>query len=139
MQLFRDVFQAVVRGQADEARRAVEASLASGAAPETILRQGLIPAMEEVGKRFEIQEYYVPEILISARAMQPGLSILRPRLVAEGIAPIARTAIGTVQGDLHDIGKNLVAMILQSAGFEVRDLGTDVSAEGSWRLLRGRS
>lgn len=129
MATFEDVYNAVVSGQADEARRAVEARLAEGASPESILREGLIPAMGEVGARFERQEFYVPEMLIAARAMQAGLAVLRPRLVAEGVAPTARAAIGTVQGDLHDIGKNLVAMMLQGAGFEVLDLGTDVPAE----------
>jgi len=118
MQLFRDVFQAVVRGQADEARRAVEASLASGAAPETILRQGLIPAMEEVGRRFEIQEYYVPEMLISARAMQAGLSVLRPRLVAEGIGPRRACQVGVVWAlsDDADVQRSIEEVV--SAIFE---------------------
>ncbi len=129
MATLQDVYQAVVSGQADDARRAVEAHLAGGASPESILHEGLIPAMDEVGALFERQEYYVPEMLIAARAMQAGLAVLRPRLVAEGVAPAARAAIGTVQGDLHDIGKNLVAMMLQGAGFEVWDLGTDVPAE----------
>jgi 5-methyltetrahydrofolate--homocysteine methyltransferase len=126
---YQDVFQAVLHGRAEEARRAVEAHLADGASPEAILHEALVPAMGEVGQLFERQEYYVPEMLIAARAMQAGLSVLRPRLVAEGIQPTARAAIGTVQGDLHDIGKNLVAMMLQGAGFDVRDLGTDVPAE----------
>jgi 5-methyltetrahydrofolate--homocysteine methyltransferase len=96
---------------------------------EVILKDGLIKAMAEVGRLFEENEYFVPEMLVSARAMQSGLNLLKPLLAASGAEPAGRVVIGTVKGDLHDIGKNLVAMMLEGAGFEVIDLGTDVSPE----------
>ncbi len=89
----------------------------------------LIPAMSEVGQKFEDGEYFVPEMLISARAMQAGLKLLKPLLAASGTEPIGTVAIGTVKGDLHDIGKSLVAMMLEGAGFEIMDMGVDVSPE----------
>ncbi|OGO09990.1 MAG: methyltransferase [Chloroflexi bacterium RBG_13_68_17] len=122
----KQLFQAVLDGDADVARETVEALIAAGTKPEAILGQALIPAMDEVGARFERQEFYVPEMLVSARAMQSGLAILRPLLAASGIKASAKAAIGTVQGDLHDIGKNLVIMMLEGAGLEVIDLGVDV-------------
>jgi 5-methyltetrahydrofolate--homocysteine methyltransferase len=122
----KKLYKAILDGDADLARHTVEALLATGAKPETILGQALIPAMDEVGARFERQEYYVPEMLVSARAMQSGLALLRPLLAASGIKASAKAAIGTVQGDLHDIGKNLVVMMLEGAGLEVIDLGVDV-------------
>jgi 5-methyltetrahydrofolate--homocysteine methyltransferase len=97
--------------------------------PDVILSQGLIAAMAEVGSLFEQGEYFVPEMLVSAKAMQEGLNLLRPYLVAQGIKPVGKVVIGTVKGDLHDIGKNLVSMMLEGAGFEVIDLGTDSGAE----------
>ena len=124
-----DTYLAVLEGNTEGARKGVEACLAAGVIPESILHQGLIPAMREVGARFERQEYYVPEMLIAARAMQAGLNVIRPLLAAGGVQAVARVAIGTVQGDLHDIGKNLVAMMLEGAGFEVTDLGTDVQPQ----------
>jgi 5-methyltetrahydrofolate--homocysteine methyltransferase len=120
------LFQAVLDGDADSVKATVEALLAAGSKPEAILGQSLIPAMDEVGARFERQEFYVPEMLVSARAMQSGLAVLRPLLAASGIKASAKAAIGTVQGDLHDIGKNLVLMMLEGAGMEVVDLGVDV-------------
>jgi len=87
----------------------------------------MIPAMDEVGRRFECQEYFVPELLLSARAMKGALELIRPLLVEQGVASAGRVIIGTVKGDLHDIGKNLVASMLEGAGFEVIDLGTDVA------------
>jgi 5-methyltetrahydrofolate--homocysteine methyltransferase len=103
-------------------RKAMEAKLAAA----TILDQGLIAAMTEVGARFERQEFYVPEMLVAARAMQSGLTILKPQLVAGGIKAVGKVVLGTVKGDLHDIGKSLVGMMLEGAGFEIVDLGTDV-------------
>ncbi len=122
----KQLFQAVLDGEAVLARSTVEALIAAGSTPEAILGQALIPAMDEVGARFERQEFYVPEMLVSARAMQAGLAVLRPLLAARGIKASAKAAIGTVQGDLHDIGKNLVIMMLEGAGLEVVDLGVDV-------------
>ena len=107
----------------------VTEALASGVSAGNILNTGLIEAMAEVGKLFEEGEYFVPEMLIAARAMKAGLAILKPRLVAEDIEPIGKVASGTVKGDLHDIGKNLVCMMLEGAGFEILDLGTDVTPE----------
>ena len=120
------IYTAVLEGNAEACRQGVESILQSGEAPDAILHRALIPAMGEVGARFERQEYYVPEMLIAARAMQAGLSVIRPLLVAGGIKATGRVVLGTVQGDLHDIGKNLVGMMLEGAGFEVTDLGTDV-------------
>jgi 5-methyltetrahydrofolate--homocysteine methyltransferase len=107
----------------------VRAALEGGVPAGDILQKGLIPAMAEVGQLFEDGEYFVPEMLIAARAMKAGLEIIKPLLVDSGIEPIGTVAIGTVKGDLHDIGKNLVAMMLEGAGFEIMDLGTDVAPE----------
>ncbi len=123
------IYQAVLDGNAPGAQAGVKAALAEGTSAETILRQGLIAAMDEVGRLFEENEYFVPEMLVSARAMQSGLTLLKPHLIESGSASAGRVVIGTVKGDLHDIGKNLVAMMLEGAGFEVVDLGTDVSPD----------
>ncbi len=118
--------QFVIDGQRDKVQEAVEELLNNGSPPKKILDEGLISAMTEVGNRFEDGDLFVPEMLISARAMQAGLGILRPYLVELGIKSSGIIIIGTIQGDLHDIGKNLVAMMFEGAGFEVIDLGTDV-------------
>jgi 5-methyltetrahydrofolate--homocysteine methyltransferase len=97
--------------------------------PKTLLNEGMIAAMSEVGKLFEQGEYFVPEMLISARAMQTGLQLLKPHLLKADVKSAGKVALGTVKGDLHDIGKNLVAMMLEGAGFEIQDLGTDVAPE----------
>ena len=123
------IFNAVLEGEQAAAKAGVEAALAAGLAPEAILKDGLIAAMGEVGRRFEAGDYFVPEMLIAARAMQGGLALLKPRLAAAGATAAGRVAIGTVKGDLHDIGKNLVGMMLEGAGFEIKDLGTDVAPE----------
>ncbi len=123
------IFNSVLEGQASAAQAGVNAALAAGVPAETILKDGLIAAMTEVGRLFEENEYFVPEMLVAARAMQSGLALLKPLLAAGGTTPGGRVVIGTVKGDLHDIGKNLVGMMLEGAGFEVVDLGTDVSAE----------
>ena len=94
-----------------------------------LLQEGMIAAMTEVGRLFEAREYYIPEMLIAARAMQACLAVIKPSLVQGEYKPAGRVAIGTVKGDLHDIGKNLVAIMLEGAGFEVHDLGTDVPPE----------
>ena len=107
----------------------VQAALDQGIAPSTILEQGLIAAMQEVGSLFEEGEYFVPELLVAARAMKAGLALLRPLLVAEDIEPAGKVVIGTVRGDMHDIGKNLVGMMLEGAGFEVHDLGVNVAPD----------
>jgi 5-methyltetrahydrofolate--homocysteine methyltransferase len=123
------IYRNVIAGQAQEVEQGVQGALDQGIDADVILKESLIPAMGEVGKRFEEGEFFVPEMLISARAMKAGLAILKPYLVDSGVESAGIVAIGTVQGDLHDIGKNLVAVMLEGAGFEVRDLGVDVPPE----------
>jgi 5-methyltetrahydrofolate--homocysteine methyltransferase len=120
------LYDAIVLGALEQARDETQAALAAGAPADRILNDGLIKAMAETGRRFEAGEFYVPEMLIAARAMKGCLEILRPALVASEVQPVGRVVIGTVAGDLHDIGKNLVSMMLEGAGFEVLDLGVDV-------------
>jgi 5-methyltetrahydrofolate--homocysteine methyltransferase len=123
------LYNAILEGDAEGAKEGVRTSLDAGLEPGNILAEGMIAAMKEVGRRFEDGEYYVPEMLISARAMQAGLTMLKPHLVKDDVKSAGRVAIGTVKGDLHDIGKNLVGLMLEGAGFEVKDLGTDVPPE----------
>jgi len=123
------VYTAVLEGNAPATQAGVKAALEQGVSAEAILKDTLIAAMAEVGRLFEVNEYFVPEMLVSARAMQAGLVLLKPHLAAGGSISTGKVIIGTVKGDLHDIGKNLVAMMLEGAGFEVVDLGTDVSPE----------
>jgi 5-methyltetrahydrofolate--homocysteine methyltransferase len=125
----KQIYAAVVEGDATQVKAGVQAALDRGAPAEEILQQALIPAMEEVGKLFEEGEFFVPEMLIAARAMQGGLALLKPHLISDGVKAAGKVAIGTVKGDLHDIGKNLVAMMLEGAGYEVQDLGVDVTPE----------
>ncbi len=120
---------AVIQGNAGEVESQVKAALAGGIAPKTILDQALIEGMREVGAKFEEGEFFVPEMLVAARAMKGGLTLLRPRLVEEAVEPLGRVVIGTVRGDMHDIGKNLVGMMMEGAGFEVKDLGVNVAPE----------
>ena len=129
MSTFSEIHDAIIEGNAGQSQASVIKALAEGADPAGILNQVMIPAMAEVGKRFECGEYYVPEMLIAARAMKEGLAILKPKLAAAAVEPVGRIALGTVKGDLHDIGKNLVGMMLEGAGFEVLDLGVDVPPE----------
>ena len=123
------LYEAILGGQAQAARSTTEEALAAGADPQEIVDRAMIPAMDEVGRRFENCEYFVPELLISARAMKAALGLLRPLLAGRGSKPVGRLAIGTVRGDLHDIGKSLVGAMLEGGGFEVVDLGVDVPAE----------
>jgi len=120
---------AVIRGDQKKAVEITKAALEEGAAPKSVLDRGLIAGMDVVGARFKKNEIYIPEVLIAARAMKMAMEILEPELVKAGVEPVGRLLIGTVQGDLHDIGKNLVAMMLKGAGFEVIDLGVDVGPE----------
>jgi len=129
MSQIETIYNAVLEGDAAGAKAGVVAALNAGLPPETILKDGLIAAMAEVGRLFEENEYFVPEMLVAARAMQGGLTLLKPHLAAGGAVSTGKAVIGTVKGDLHDIGKNLVAMMLEGAGFEVVDLGTDVTPE----------
>lgn len=127
--MIKKLYESVIDGDQAQVEEQVKQLLASKAEAQTILNEGLIAAMAEVGNRFENGDFYVPEMLIAARAMQGGLAILKPLLIEQGVKAIGKVVIGTVKGDLHDIGKNLVAMMLEGAGFEIVDLGTDVSAE----------
>ena len=120
------IYQNVLDGDAKGVETGVNQALQEGLAPETILKEGLIAAMDQVGKLYEAGDFFVPEMLVAARAMQSGLRILKPRLVADGSKAGGRIVVGTVKGDLHDIGKNLVVMMLEGAGFEVKDLGVNV-------------
>ncbi len=129
MQDLTRLFEAILTGDAKIAQEVTESALAEGVDPQILVQQQMIPAMDEVGKRYESNEYFVPELLIAARAMKASLGIIRPLLVAKGAEPAGRVVVGTVKGDLHDIGKNLVAAMLEGAGFEVFDLGVDVSPE----------
>ena len=129
MSILADLRQSVIDGDMDQARALVHNALREKLPPEQILKDGLISAMTEVGRRFECAEFYVPEMLISARAMKSGLALLRPHLISANVQAVGKVIIGTVQGDLHDIGKNLVGMMLEGAGFEVVDLGVDVLAD----------
>jgi len=119
--------EAVIDGDWKTAAAVTDAAIAAGVSPLTIVTEHLVPAMDEVGRRFECEDYFVPEMLLSARAMKASMEIVRPLLAASGTEPVGRVVIGTVKGDLHDIGKNLVASMLEGGGFEVIDLGADVS------------
>ena len=123
------LYHAVLTGDAQTAVELTKAALAADVDPQTLVTERMIPAMDEVGRRFEENEYFVPELLIAARAMKGALELLRPLLAARGVEPVGRVVIGTVKGDLHDIGKGLVASMLEGGGFEVTDLGVDVPPE----------
>jgi len=127
--ILKEIFQDILDGQHSLVPAKVQLALENGLTPRAILEDGMIAAMAEVGRLFEAGEFYVPEMLLSARAMQAGLTVLKPHLKEANVQAAGRVAIGTVKGDLHDIGKNLVAMVLEGAGYEVLDLGTDVPAE----------
>jgi 5-methyltetrahydrofolate--homocysteine methyltransferase len=122
----RTLHDAILDGNAKQAAALTQEALANGLAPMDIIHEAMVPAMDEVGRRFECEEYFVPELLLSARAMKAALEPVRPLLAASGVQPAGRVVIGTVKGDLHDIGKNLVAALLEGGGFEVIDLGADV-------------
>jgi 5-methyltetrahydrofolate--homocysteine methyltransferase len=127
--LLSPIFQAILEGDQAAAREAVQRALEQNIEAEIILKQAMMPAMEQVGRLFEEGEYFVPEMLVAARAMQAGLSLLKPKLVQADVTPAGKVVAGTVKGDLHDIGKNLVCMMLEGAAFEIIDLGTDVPPE----------
>jgi 5-methyltetrahydrofolate--homocysteine methyltransferase len=129
MENLQQLYTAVLEGNAKVARETTQQALAAGAKPLDLVQNYMVPAMNEVGHRFECNEYFVPELLLSARAMKAALELIRPLLAASGVEPAARVAIGTVKGDLHDIGKNLVAAMLEGGGFEVIDLGVNVDPE----------
>ena len=125
----KSVYDSVVNGDVQETVNGVRAALDAGLSADQVLGEALVPAMSEVGRLFEAQEYYVPEMLISAKAMQAGLAILKPQLAKSNGQAGGRIVMGTVKGDLHDIGKNLVVMMLEGAGYQVVDLGVDVPPE----------
>ena len=125
----KTLHDAVVDGDAKSAKALTDQLIKAGTQPGDLLGKALIPAMDEVGRRFECNEYFVPELLISARAMKGAMELIRPLLAKSGVQPVGKVAIGTVKGDLHDIGKNLVAAMLEGGGFEIIDLGVDVPPE----------
>lgn len=129
MNRFSVINQNILNGDLKAVEKDVQDALSEGLSADDILKRGLIAAMDEVGRLFEDGEIFVPEMLVSARAMKRGLNILKPLLVDSGARSIGKVVIGTVKGDLHDIGKNLVGMMLEGSGFQIVDLGTDVSAE----------
>ena len=124
-------------GNAKDVAELTQKALSEGFSPQEILNEGMIRGMNEVGVKFKANEIYVPEVLIAARAMKAGMEILKPKLAETGVEPVGKMIIGTVKGDLHDIGKNLVAMMMEGAGFEVIDLGIDVPAEKFIQAIEG--
>ena len=129
MEKLEQISEALQKGKAKDVKTMVQEALDAGVPAQTILNEGLLSGMNEVGIKFKNNEVYVPDVLIAARAMKAGTEILKPLLVAGGIKAKGRVIIGTVKGDLHDIGKNLVAMMMEGQGLEIIDAGTDVSAE----------
>lgn len=128
-EIVKRVFQGIVDGDQEHVANQVDAALRAGMPAETILEEGMLAAMAEVGRLFEEGECYVPEMLMSARAMKAGLAKLQPSLKQTNVQATGKVALGTVKGDLHDMGKNLVGIMLEGAGFTVKDLGVDVSPE----------
>jgi 5-methyltetrahydrofolate--homocysteine methyltransferase len=124
--IIAQIYNDVLLGHHKDVTIQVKSAIKLGLPPISIMNNGMITAMQEVGRLFEAGEYYVPEMLVAARAMQSGMSILKPYLTVKDVHPAGKVAIGTVQGDYHDIGKNLVKMMLEGSGFEVIDLGVDV-------------
>src|SRR5512138_1028031 len=135
----KQLYDAVVNGDAKASHAITQLALAEGIDPLKLVNEQMVPAMDEVGRRFEANEYFVPELLISARAMKASLELIRPLLTARGDQPVGRVAIGTVKGDLHDIGKNLVASLLEGGGFEVIDLGVNVTPEKFIETVRQKN
>lgn len=129
MELLDQISERLQKGRADEVRLLVQQAINEGISAQTILQEGLISGMGIIGERFKKNEVFVPDILAAARAMNQGASLLKPLLVADGVKAVGRVCIGTVRGDLHDIGKNLVKMMMEGRGLEVVDLGTDVAPE----------
>jgi 5-methyltetrahydrofolate--homocysteine methyltransferase len=135
---FSKLFDAILNGDDKLALQLINDALKDAADPAELINRGMIPAMDEVGRLFEAQEYYIPEMLLAGRAMKAALEPLRPLLAARGTQPTGRIVLGTVKGDLHDIGKNLVGSMLEGAGFEVFDLGIDVSPEKFVDAIRSK-
>jgi 5-methyltetrahydrofolate--homocysteine methyltransferase len=129
MSTLKDLSDKLISGKAEETKNLTQKALDEGSTPKDVLNNGLLAGMSEVGRRFKNNEFYVPEVLIAARAMKGAMEILKPLLAETGVKPLAKISIGTVKGDLHDIGKNLVGMMLEGGGYEVIDLGVDVTPE----------
>src|SRR5512137_176781 len=134
MSTLQELSEAIQKGAAPKAKEITTALLAAKTPAADVLNKGLLDGMEKIGKRFKANEVYIPEVLIAARAMNQSMEILKPELVKAGVKPIGKILIGTVKGDLHDIGKNLVKMMAQGAGIEVVDLGIDVTGD---RFVQG--
>ena len=132
------IFDNVIEGAALKVEAGIKEALADGVRADVILKDALIAAMDEVGKRFEEGEFFVPEMLIAARAMQASMVLLKPKLIQSNVKSAGKVIIGTVKGDLHDIGKNLVALMLEGAGFEIVDLGSDVAPDKFVEAVRSQ-
>ncbi|MDX9755518.1 MAG: corrinoid protein [bacterium] len=126
---YQSLYDAILKGDAEAAKAVTQQALAGNAEPMSLVTDYMVPAMDEVGRRFECEEFFIPELLIAARAMKGALELIRPKLAEKGTQMIGRVVIGTVKGDLHDIGKNLVGSMLEGGGFDVIDLGVDVSPQ----------
>jgi 5-methyltetrahydrofolate--homocysteine methyltransferase len=124
-----ELSQAVINGQKAKAEELTRKALEEGVSPVTIINEALVPGMAVVGEKFKNNEFYIPEVLVAARAMNAAMAIVKPLIVGDQLKPLGKVVIGTVRGDLHDIGKNLVMMMLEGAGFEIVDLGVDVAPE----------
>ena len=135
----KELYDAILNGDAKKAHAATQTALAEGTDPMQLIAESMVPAMDEVGKLFEAEEYFVPELLLAGRAMKSAMELIRPLLVASGQKMAVRVIIGTVAGDLHDIGKNIVASMLEGSGFEVIDLGADVSPAGFVAAIKERN
>ena len=129
MDILEEISENLQHGKAKVVKELVQQAVDSGISPETVLKEGLLPGMNIIGEKFKVNEVYVPEVLVAARAMNMGAQVLKPYLEKAGVKAAGRVCIGTVQGDLHDIGKNLVKMMMEGKGLEVIDLGTDVAPE----------
>lgn len=129
MSIINEISEFLQKGRAKNVKALVQQALDEGMDAKVILEEGLLDGMMIIGGKFKRNEVFVPEVLVAARAMNAGMAILEPKLIEIGNEPVGKAVIGTVQGDLHDIGKNIVAMMLKGAGFEVVDLGVDVAAE----------
>ena len=129
MTLLEQMAENLMKGKANDVKTLVQQALDQNMAPGEILNKGLLSGMSVIGEKFKKNEVYVPEVLIAARAMKAGMSVLQPRLASAGVQPVGTAVVGTVKGDLHDIGKNLVCMMLEGAGFKCVDVGIDVAPE----------
>jgi len=129
MSVLEQISENLMKGKADDVKNLVQEALDGGAEPAAVLNEGLLSGMGIIGERFKKNEVYVPEVLIAARAMKAGMEVLQPKLASAGVEPVGTAVVGTVKGDLHDIGKNLVCMMLEGGGFRVVDIGIDVAPE----------